>query len=128
MLQITAFYAGALALLFFALSANVIRHRGRSGISLGLGADKRLERAVRGHSNFAEFTPIIVLLVGIAELNDAPPAIVHGLGASLLLGRVLHGYCVAMTDGSVWSRATGTAVTFLALVAGGLYSLWTAFA
>ena len=56
---ITEFYAGVLAILFFALSIRVVAVRGR--VSLGDGGDPMVLRRMRGHANFAEYVPLILL-------------------------------------------------------------------
>ena len=63
---VTPLYAGLLALLFLVLSWRVIQFRQR-GISLGDGGDPRMLRLIRGHANFAEYVPLILLMMGFLE-------------------------------------------------------------
>ena len=72
MLTITALYAGLLALLFLALSINVIRYRRGEQVSLGDGGKRKLARGIRAHGNFAEYVPLVLVLMSIAELSQAP--------------------------------------------------------
>lgn len=122
-LSITALYAGGLGLVFLALSANVIRVRRADNVSLGHEGNLRLERAVRGHANFSEYVPFILLLMGVAELSDTPAWRLHLLGGVLLTGRLLHAYCFALTKGHFPTRFAGMALTFAALVAGSVECL-----
>ena len=125
-LSITALYAGVLGLLFFALSANVIRIRRADKVSLGHEGNVALERAVRGHANFAEYVPLVLLLMGIAELGDTPLWRLHLLGGLLLTGRLLHAYCFALTESHFPTRFGGMLLTFIALVAGSVECLRSA--
>ena len=122
-LSITALYAGVLGLVFLALSANVIRVRRADKVNLGHEGNVRLERAVRGHANFAEYVPLVLLLMGIAELGDTPFWRLHLLGGLLLTGRLLHAYCFTMTERHFPSRFGGMLLTFIALVAGSVECL-----
>ena len=126
MLTITALYAGLLALLFFILSFAVIRLRGSEKIGLGSGGNVALERAIRGHGNFAEYTPLILLLLGIMELSEMPIWLLHLVGGLLLVGRLLHGYCFAFTENLPPARIAGMILTFSTLIIGALSCLWIA--
>ena len=60
------------------------------------GDDKRsLERAIRGHGNFAEYTPIMLVLMLIAEQSSASATLLHSCGAMFLVGRLAHGFVSA---------------------------------
>jgi hypothetical protein len=62
----------------------------RSGTSIHDGGDARLAVAIRRHGNFAEHVPLALLLLALIELGGASPLLLHGLGATLLLARLLH--------------------------------------
>ena len=126
-LPTTAVYGGMLGLLFLMLSLNVIRIRRAVGANLGHDGNPRLQRAVRGHANFSEYVPLVLLLMGIAELSDTPVWRLHVLGGTLLLGRLLHAYCFALTEGHFPSRFGGMALTFAALVIGVVEAFRSAF-
>ena len=70
-LTATPLYAGLLALLFVALSARVIVQRRRAHVSVGDGNDQSLRQKMRVHANFAEYTPIGLVLLGLTELQGA---------------------------------------------------------
>jgi len=111
---VTPLYAGLLLLWFLVLAWRVIRRRGH-GISLGDGGDPAMLRVIRGHANFAEYVPLALLLLAILELSDSPVYVLHGLGATLLTGRLLHGYSLSFTDSFQFGRFWGTALTFAVL-------------
>ncbi len=112
---VTPLYAGLLVLWFLVLAWRVIRRRGH-GISLGDGGDPAMLRVIRGHANFAEYVPLALLLMAILELSNFAAYVLHGLGATLLIGRLLHGYAFSFTDRFRFGRFWGTALTFAVLI------------
>ena len=120
MLLVTPLYAGLLAILFFALSWRVVQQRGH-GIGLGHGDDQNLLRRIRGHGNFAEYVPFILLMMAMLELTRHSTLLLHGLGITLVVARLLHGIALSYTESWKFGRFWGTALTFaLLLVCGGL--------
>ncbi len=120
---ITPFYAGLLGLWFLALSYRVIRQRGQ-GVSLGHGDDMELLRRIRGHGNFAEYVPLILLMMGMLEAGlHAPAWGIHVLGIMLVIARLLHGYALSFSQSFKFGRFWGTALTFLALLLASLACL-----
>jgi len=128
MLAVTGLYAGLLALLFLALSVAVVRGRGVAKVGLGDGGNTMLARRIRGHGNFAEYVPMVLILMAIAELNQAPEWGIHIVGAALLAGRLLHGYCFVCTESHSPTRVGGMVLTFAALLMGSLNCLLSVFA
>ncbi len=119
-LSITLLYGGALALWFLVLTVRVIQGRSGPGApSLGDGGDLMLQRRIRGHANFVEYVPLILVLLGMLELNGSAPWLLHAIGASLLVGRLLHGYSFAFTEQNVPGRVGGIVLTLLALLTAG---------
>jgi uncharacterized membrane protein YecN with MAPEG domain len=112
---VTPLYAGLLALLFFALSMRVVSMRG-TGISLGDGGNPAMLRRIRGHGNFAEYVPLILLMMAMLELSRFSLYVLHALGITLLVARLLHGYALSFTEKFKFGRFWGTALTYLALV------------
>ena len=120
---VTPFYAGLLALWFLVLGARVIRRR-QVGPSLGDGGDPRMLRLIRGHANFAEYVPLIVLMMGLLELSHTSIYLLHALGITLLAGRLLHGYSLSFTDHYKFGRFWGAALTFLVLGVSAVLCVW----
>ena len=115
-LTITPLYGGLLGLWFLVLTVRVILGRAGPGKpSLGDGGDLGMQRRIRGHANFAEYTPLALILLGFLELNGLPSWGLHALGASLLAGRLLHGYAFSFTQEHVFGRSAGIALTLLSL-------------
>lgn len=110
-LSVTPLYAGLAALLYLALSVRTIRARRRARLALGTGNDPALLRAVRVHGNAAEYVPLALLLLLLLELQGAPLLLLHGLGAALLLARLIHARGVAQEPENFRYRVTGMILT-----------------
>ncbi len=123
LIPVTALYAGLLALLYVALAFAVIRGRRQLAISLGAGSNTRFERTIRGHGNFAEYAPLALLLIAAAEMNGYPSAVIHGLGALLLAGRLVHAWCFVFTARNLSARVLGMILTLSAIIAGAVLAL-----
>ncbi len=119
-LAIVPYYAAVLALVFVALSVNVIKGRRERRVAIGVSGAGDLERRVRAHGNFAEYAPFALLLIAMAELRGTPPLVLHALCASLLLGRLVHAWGVSRTDEDLRVRVAGMAATFAAIAGAAL--------
>lgn len=126
-MTVTPLYGGLLALWFLVLSIRVVLGRAGPGKpSLGDGGDPMMQRRIRGQANFAEYVPIVLVLIGLLEMGGAPAWQLHALGGTLLAGRLLHGYAFSFTANHVFGRTAGIALTFVALLASALLSVWRA--
>ena len=116
-MSVTLLYAGLLGLWFLALTIRVVLGRtGPSAPSLGDGGNPAMLRRIRGHANFAEYVPIVLAMLGFLELSGEPKWALHVLGASLLLGRLLHGYALSFSEHSAFGRTAGILLTLIALL------------
>ena len=120
---VTPLYTGLLGLWFLVLSIRVIGWR-RKGIPLGDGGNPAALRVIRGHANFAEYVPLILVMIGVLELGGMSPLVLHALGATLLVARVLHGYSLSFTEKWMAGRFYGTLLTFLVLLVAAGLCLW----
>jgi uncharacterized membrane protein YecN with MAPEG domain len=89
-LPITAAVAAFCALLLLYLAIQTIRHRLRTKLAFGDGGDPALISASRSHGNLAEHAPIVILMLGLLELNHANPSVLTGFAAVFVLGRIAH--------------------------------------
>ncbi len=121
----TPLYAGLLALLYLVLSYRIVVLR-RRGVSLGDGGNPVLLRRIRAHGNFSEYVPFILILIGILELSHLPNIILHLLGITLLVARLLHGYAFSFSESFKFGRFWGTALTFLLLFVCGSLCIYQA--
>ena len=123
---VTPLYAGLLVLWFVVLSVRVVRARAR-GVWLGDGGDPALLRVIRGHANFAEYVPLALLLLAILESSRFSIYVLHALGVTLLVARLLHGYALSFTQHFKFGRFWGTALTFVVLLVEAVLCLYQAY-
>ena len=119
LLPVTTILVSLMGLLFFRWSLRVIELRRKNKVSLGDGGHEDLQRAIRGQANCAEYAPIAVLLVLVAEIQASGPimlGVVAILAAGFLLGRILHGYAFAATAGNITLRVRGMQLTLMTIV------------
>jgi len=117
LLNITSIYAACLGIVLFILSINVIRLRWKHKVGLGEGKDnKELRTGIRMHANFTEYTPMILVLLALAEISGSSDLMLHIVGGSLLLGRILHPIGLFLSLGTSAPRALGMVFTFAALL------------
>ena len=114
-MRTTALYAALLALLYLAITVGVLRARYASKIALGTGEDRGLFRAARAHANFAEYVPLILVLMVLAESGGAPRLLVHAIGLATLVGRSLHAYGIRQEPEPLAFRMSGMILTLTAL-------------
>lgn len=117
---ITLLYAGISALILLGLSARVVGLRRKHQVGIGTGSVTALERAVRAQANFTEYVPLALLLIALLELNGLDAVVIHGFGAVLVIGRVLHAQGLNRSAGTSAGRFIGTLMTWLVLLAAGL--------
>lgn len=114
---VTSLYAALLALLFVALSVRTLRLRRALRITIGDAGNPQMLRAMRVHSNFAEYVPLNLIVMFLLEAQGMHSALIHGLGLCLLCGRLSHAYGVSQPHEEFRFRVAGMALTFTVLVA-----------
>jgi hypothetical protein len=124
--SITGLYLAVLALLFVVLGLQVSRLRRGNRVLFGDGDNRQLRSAIRAHANFAEYVPIIVLMVALLEMSGTPAPRIHWLMGLLLIARLLHPvgmYVGPRTLQFQICRVGGISLTVLVLVAAAIMSL-----
>lgn len=119
-LSATPLYAGLSALLYLALSVQVIRVRIRQQVMQGDGGDKVMMKAMRTHANCGEYMPISLILLLLVELQGAPMWAVHTLGTMFIAGRLMHAIGFGRHPQIIPMRQGGMILTFLMLLLSGL--------
>lgn len=124
MVEVTAIYASILGLAFMAMGLWVVKTRVRRKVAAGDKGDPEMANAMRAHANFAEHVPILVILMGLAEVNGLAPLWLHAAGLALLIARGMH--FAGMRRLPHWStgRGGGATLTFVLLLALSLVNLW----
>jgi uncharacterized protein len=118
--SIYLFFLGTMAVW---LSARVAFTRRRLRIGIGEGDNKEMKNAVRVFGNFIENTPLALLMLVCCEFRQAPIWMIHMLGLSMTLGRVLHFHGLSRSIGVTFGRTAGMALSYLSIFGGGLYLL-----
>ena len=123
----TPVYAAVLGLGFVGLSFLTLGLRRKNKIALGDGGNPQLLRAIRVHSNFAEYVPIALILIYLTESIGAPIYLIHFLGISLLIGRLSHAWGVSQENENFKFRVFGMIATFNTIIVSSLYILVSQF-
>ena len=128
LLPITLTLAAACALINLWLGIRCVRIRIAGKALHGDGGNMLLGRRMRAHANFAEYTPIILILIGLVELAIGSPLWLWIVALLYVAARVAHGFGMDADKPNVW-RAGGALLTW-ALTAGlaiaGLYIAYSA--
>ena len=122
-MRIVSLYAALLSILFVALSIRTIRMRRSLKIAIGDSDNPAMLRAMRVHSNFAEYVPLAILLMALVEVGGAATWAVHGLGLLLLAGRLSHAYGVSQIKEVFAFRIAGMVMTFTTILCASLILL-----
>ena len=114
-MHITAFYVGLFGLVYVALTLRVVGVRKAKHVALGDGNDPGLIRRIRAHANFAEYVPLVMILMACAESNGALPVILHPVGILFLAARLAHAYGLSQLDENFKFRIFGMMGTMASL-------------
>ena len=112
--MITSIYASLAVLLIVKLTLSVIKLRRKNRISVGDGGNEELQLAIRTHANAVEYIPIALLLILMLELNGAPNILIHVLGITLLIGRIIH--AMGLPAKNLPKRILGMQITIYLLI------------
>jgi len=116
-----ALYGAVNAIINVLLAVNVSRTRGKAQVFLGTGDSEALLRASRAHGNNAEYVPLALLLLLIAELSGGASTPLHALGGTLTVARILQAH--GMLAGVIPTRVIGTVLTWLLIAGIAVYTL-----
>lgn len=88
--MIASLYAPILALIYLALSGYVIAGRFKYKVSLGTGGIDDMEKRARVHSNFAEYVPLIVIMLILLDMTPMANWAIHTAYIALIVSRLCH--------------------------------------
>lgn len=125
-LQAAALWSGLMILLLVGLGARVAMARRGHKVVLGDGGNGPVLLASRIFGNAAEYIPAGVGALTLLALLGMPAWVLHGLGAALLLGRLVHAISLSATRPTV-GRVIGMSLTWLSLMLAGLMLVVHAF-
>ena len=101
--------------------------RRKNQIAIGHNECPEMLRAIRAHSNFAEYVPLCLFAIYLIESQGANPYFIHFLGSLLLIGRISHAYGISQINENFKFRVTGMALTFTSLLSSSLYLIVSYF-
>lgn len=114
MFEVTSLYALPLAAIFLVLWFRVSALRAKTGVSFGDNGDQLLLQRIRQHGNFVEWTPLVLILMILAEGIGAPAVYIHASGALLLIGRIAHPFGLKVDNAAHPLRIIGNSANLLA--------------
>jgi uncharacterized protein len=116
-LHAAGLWSGLLILVLIVLSVLVMLTRRRQRIILGDGGDQTMIVAGRRFANAAEYTPVALGALILLALTGWQPWVVHLIGGTFFLGRVIHPLGLAFGKGPPPARVIGMTLTWLPLLA-----------
>ncbi|RYE01502.1 MAG: MAPEG family protein [Sphingomonadales bacterium] len=124
LLPISLTTAAAAALLNFWLGYRVGQVRSAEKVWVGDGGNLRLIARMRAQLNFAENTPIVLILLALVELARGGNLYLWIAALIYVVGRVLHAFGM---DGFRAGRMIGTATTMLTMLGLAIYAALLAY-
>jgi len=128
------FYTALNALIMLILGMLVTRARVRTQTDIGDAGKPEMAGPLRAHGNNTEYVPTALLLMwvltGMGVLNSglsAPIWVVHAMGISLVIGRILHAIGLFRSVGPSALRFIGMILTWIAYVIGIVGVFWLVF-
>jgi hypothetical protein len=111
-IEITPLYLGLFLIMMLWFSFRIIKLRRKLRIGLGDGGNAEMLRAIRVHGNFIEQVPMTLLGLVLMELQGMHFIILHILGITLLIARLLHAKGITESSGVSKGRFIGSLITF----------------
>lgn len=119
-LPVTLSAAAACAFINFWLAVRISAMRRAEKISIGDGGNERLTARMRAHMNFAEYAPIVLILLALTEAARGTSIGLWVAAVAFLLARIAHP--IGM-DGRIPARAAGMAVTVATMLGLAIYAV-----
>lgn len=123
-MHVVALYAALLAFIFVGLSVRTLRLRSKLRVAVGDAGNEVMLRAMRAHSNFAEYVPLSLILFFLVETSGASSWFIHGLCICLVVGRIVHAYGLSQVPEPSGYRVTGMALTFTPIIIAAFHLLF----
>ena len=102
-----------------AVVALVVRARVATRTDIGDGGKPEMAGPLRAHGNNTEYIPMgLLLLWALASPLGGSIWLIHGLGATLTLGRILHAIGLSQSTGPTTFRLAGIMLTWISFIIG----------
>src|SRR5215472_5625718 len=97
--RLAALYIAANAFIMLILSMLVVRARVKTETPIGDGGNPVMMGIMRAHENNTEYVPVPLIMMVVAYMMGGSFITVHAIGATLTLGRLLHGIGLSRNTG-----------------------------
>lgn len=121
---VLALYAATNALIMLVLGVLVVRTRVKTHTEIGDGGNLTMMAAVRAHANNTEYVPVALLLMLILIPLRANAYVIHAVGATLTIGRLLHAFGLSRNVGTSAPRLLGMLLTWISYLIAIISVLW----
>ncbi len=125
-MMVTLVTAGCCGLLYFILSFRVVQLRLAHKINFGDGGHDRLMSRIRAHANFAEYVPIVLILMGLIEMRTGVTEMLTSTGVLLFLLRIVHAIGMGRASPNPF-RVAGAAGTWIILIGLSVWAIFLAY-
>ena len=122
-----ALYSAINALIMLTLGILVVRARVKTRTEIGSGEDPMMMGAIRAHGNNSEYVPVALLLMLILVLLQTNVLIIHAVGGTLTLGRILHAIGLSRNVGTSAPRFLGMVLTWMSYLIAIIAIVWLTF-
>lgn len=128
-IPITGLFAGLFAIFALVLSFRAGGFRGKAGVSILFGEPVNWELAerVRVHQNFLEYVPMVLILMGVIELNGGSSTFLYSVGGLLIVTRIAHAVGLKHDNMAHIGRLIGAGGTALITLVAAVYAIWIAW-
>ena len=125
-IPITLMYASVMAVFALVLSFRAGSARGKAGVSILFGDPVNMELAekVRGHQNFLEYVPMLLILFGAIEASGGSSMFLYVVGDLLIVARIAHAIGLKHDNMAHPGRLVGAGGTALLTLVTAGYGLW----
>jgi len=121
-LTVTIATASVLALVYFALIVRIGQGRYKYRIPMGDGGNADMLCRMRTQANFVEYVPLLLIFMGLFEVEGVNKQVLAFAGAALVLFRILHAVGMPRPAPNLF-RAIGAAGTGLLLFTAAIQGL-----
>ena len=125
-MMVTLVTAGCLGLLYFVLSLRVVQVRMAHKVMLGDGGHDPLLSRIRAHANFAEYVPLLLVLMALIEMRTGVTELLTSTGIVLFAVRICHAIGMARPAPNPF-RVAGAAGTWIILVGLSIWAIVLAY-
>ena len=124
LLPVSLTTAAAAALINFWLGLRISQVRSAEKIWTGDGGNPRMIARMRAHLNFAEYAPLVLILIALIELARGTQQWLWVASAVFVVGRILHAFGM---DGWALGRLIGILSTMLVMLGLGFYAAYLGY-